>query len=96
MSITLGEQVAAMSVQVEELVRRVDKQDEIVSVMNKHSEILAAQSEQIKSLCSCMEKNSKTLEELTAKPTKRWDALINAFISALIAGLIALIMTGGI
>ena len=84
--IALRESEAQKHEQIKEIFRRLDKQDEMLETMRG----LAGNVEKIAEGQARIE---YTVEELKARPAKRWDSIVGYFLSASIAAFVTYLAT---
>ena len=83
----------------EEIIRRIQKlekqQEDLQTRLNRFENTLTRTDERYNNIMREIEKMSETLEELKNKPAKNWGIVVSSAISAVVGGIIAIMINGG-
>lgn len=89
MAATQGEKIAVIEAEIKDMKNDINQQGRLINEIHKMGQIQATQTEQIKTLCNCYEKQNKRLEAIENRPSKRWELIVSAIISAAVAAFVA-------
>lgn len=90
----IKETIARQDERIKTLYNRVNKQDELIGTVNKLAISVGELATGQKTITDNIKAMRNDVDELRQKPAKRWDAVIAAAISAIVAYIIGRITKG--
>lgn len=84
--------VAAIREQIHTVFNRLDKQDEMIASVNDLALSVRDLTNRQATMQSQLEHIGDNMEEMRSKPARRWDAMVDKFLTAVVAALAAFLL----
>ena len=90
---TMPEIVAGMKKEMEAMADRINKLEGLNDALHKVEISIVEMSGRISTMEGSVERIAKSVKELTEKPAKRWDGIVDKMITAIVTAFITYIVT---